>query len=97
MHELSHIILGHPPKPPLLEDSCRNFDPLMEKEANELGFTLLVPKLAALHAIEGFGHLIAAGRFFGVSQDLLRYRIRITNANGWAKNRARKQSATQFT
>lgn len=91
MHELSHIILGHPPKPPLLDDSCRNFDPLMEKEASELGFTLLVPKAAALYAIEQFDHLIAAGKFFGVSQDLLRYRIRITNARGWARNRAKKQ------
>jgi len=96
MHELSHIILGHPPKPPQLEDSCRHFDPLMEKEASELGFTLLVPKVAALYAIEGFDDLTAAGRFFGISQDLLRYRIRITNASGWAKNRARKQLVTQF-
>ena len=91
MHELSHIILGHPPKPPMLEDSCRNFDALMEKEANELGFTLLIPKVAALHAVEAFDHVYAASKFFGVSHKLLSYRIRITNAVGWARNRARLQ------
>lgn len=90
-HELAHIILGHPPKPPLLNGSCRNFEPLLEKEASELGFTLLVPKQATLYAIEGFSRLLDAAEYYGVSQELLRYRIRITNANGWARNRAKWQ------
>lgn len=90
-HELAHIILNHPPKPPLLNGSCRNFDPLLEKEANEFGFTLLIPKLAALYAIEEFSRLSDAAEYYGVSQELLRYRIRITNAKEWARNRAKWQ------
>lgn len=90
MHELAHIILGHPPKPPLLADSCRNFDATAEKEANQLGFTLLIPKIAALHAYEKFVSLKSAGDFYGVSQSLLKHRIQITDIRRWSQNRARK-------
>ncbi|MBL6935768.1 MAG: ImmA/IrrE family metallo-endopeptidase [Alphaproteobacteria bacterium] len=90
-HELAHILLGHPPKPPMIDDGCRNFDPTMEKEANELGFSLLVPKVAALFAVENFSDLKLASQQYGVSQSLLLYRIRITDAKNWANNRAKKQ------
>ncbi len=89
-HELAHIVLGHPPRPPLTDETCRSFDANMEQEANELGFTLLIPKMAALFAVEKFQNLDEASKFYEVSLDLLRYRVRITNARGWAKNRARK-------
>lgn len=89
MHEIAHIVLGHPPKPPILEDACRSFDPIMEKEANELGFTILVPKPAALFAIETFRDRRQAAMHYGVSQMLLNYRIRKTNAEGWSLNRRR--------
>lgn len=87
MHEIAHVVLGHPPKPPFLGDTCRSFDPVMEKEANELGFTLLVPKPAALFAVEAFHNRSAAAAHYGVSLALLDYRIRKTNAAGWAYNR----------
>lgn len=90
MHELAHIILGHPPKPPLMEDSCRHFDPVAEYEANQLGFTLLVPKKAALVAYEQFPSRAAAAAAFGVSVQVMELRIRITDAAGWARNRARR-------
>lgn len=89
MHEIAHIVLGHPPKPPFLGDSCRSFDPIMEKEANELGFTILVPKPAALFAIESFYDRSTAASHYGVSVTLLNYRIRKTNAEGWSYNRRR--------
>lgn len=94
MHEISHIILGHPPKPPLIEDSCRNFDPTLENEANNLGFTLLVPKKSALNAIENFASKQLAADFYGVSLELLQYRIRISDAIRWAKNRAKYRGAS---
>ena len=90
-HELAHIILCHPPRPPLLNESCRNFVPVLETEASELGFTLLVPNVAALYAIEAFTTLRDAAEYYGVSEELLRYRIRITNAKRWAVNRAKKK------
>ena len=89
-HELAHIILGHPPKPTFLNGSCRNFDSLLETEASQLGCTLLVPKVAALYAIEEFTEIRDAAKHYGVSQDLLKYRIRITNAKEWAKNRRKR-------
>jgi Zn-dependent peptidase ImmA (M78 family) len=90
MHELSHIILGHPPKPPLLGDSCRNFDPVAEEEANQLGFTLLIPKPAALYAFERFRVRADAAEYYGVSVSLLNHRIQITDVRGWSANRTRR-------
>jgi len=95
MHEISHILLGHPAKPPLLKnnrgkkDSCRNFDPVLEREANELGFTLLIPKVAALNAVENYSSIDEAANFYGVSKVLLDYRIKISDARRWALNRSR--------
>lgn len=90
-HELAHIILGHPPKPPMLKDGCRNFDKRMEREAHDLGFTLLVPKPAALVAVEEFQSIDDACEHFNVSKSLLEFRIRKTDAKRWAMNRAKKK------
>jgi Zn-dependent peptidase ImmA (M78 family) len=90
MHELAHIILGHPPHSPMLDDGCRNFDPIAEQEANQLGFTMLIPKPAALFAVEAFRTRADAANYFGVSLPLLQHRIQITDAINWARNRARR-------
>jgi hypothetical protein len=92
-HELAHILLGHPPKPPLIENTCRNFEPMLEREASELGFTLLIPKRAALRIVESGMGTDAASNTYGVSRTLLFYRIRITDAKRWADNRRRKYRA----
>jgi Zn-dependent peptidase ImmA (M78 family) len=91
MHEVAHIILGHPPRPPLTEDACRNYDPVLEIEANQLGFTLLIPKIAALYAVENFDSLTDAASYYGVSVSLLSHRIKISDAHRWALNRANKR------
>lgn len=90
MHEIAHIILGHPPRPPLTGDGCRHFDSVLEREANELGFTLLVPKRAALRVVEERIPTNVACALYGVSPQLLNYRISITDARGWAANRRRR-------
>lgn len=89
MHEIAHIVLGHPPKPPFLGDTCRDFDPVMEQEANQLGFTILVPKQAALFAIESFQDRKAAASHYGVSVKLLNHRIGKTDVVRWSHNRRR--------
>ena len=89
-HELAHIILGHPAKPPMT-DGCRNFDQRLEKEAHDLGFTLLVPKSAALFAVENFKNIFEASEYYSVSKQLLEYRIRKTDARRWSMNRVRKK------
>jgi Zn-dependent peptidase ImmA (M78 family) len=95
MHEIAHILLGHPPRPPLMHDGCRHFDANNENEANELGFTLLIPRHAALRIIEQRIDFRRASINYGVSKQLLEYRIRITNANSWAANRKRFRSAAE--
>lgn len=95
MHEIAHILLGHAPRPPLMDDGCRHFDPKSEKEASELGFTLLVPKHAALRIVEKRVDLRRACLIYGVSKQLLTYRIRITNATRWAENRREFRSAAE--
>ncbi len=87
MHEIAHILLGHPPRPPLVGDSCRNFDTTSEREANELGFTLLIPKRAALRVVESRMPIDEACEYYGVSAKLLRYRIDVTDVKRWASNR----------
>jgi Zn-dependent peptidase ImmA (M78 family) len=93
MHELAHILLGHPPRPPLVGDNCRHFDPVAEFEANQLAFTLLVPKKAALWIIESRMGNLAASSLYGVSNALLTHRLNITDAKRWADNRRRKRMA----
>jgi Zn-dependent peptidase ImmA (M78 family) len=95
MHEIAHILLGHPPRPPLAGDKCRNFDAQSEYEANQLGFILLIPKLAALRIVEsGMGN-VAASQMYGVSSSVLIHRLNITDAKGWADNRRRMKMSAE--
>lgn len=89
MHEIAHTVLRHPLTAPLNGAELRSYDNMIELEAKELSFALLIPKIAALMALERFADLDAAAEFYGVSRALLQYRIRITNSDGWAKSRAR--------
>ena len=87
MHEIAHIVIGHPMRPPIAGDGCRNFDPDMEYEANEFAYAVLIPPPAALRAVEAFSDLRRAAHYFGVSEQLLRHRVGRTNAVRWAANR----------
>lgn len=95
MHEIAHIVLGHDAISITGENGCRNYDPIMEREADELGMTLLVPRPAALHAVEQFSAVESASRYYEVSTQLMTYRIRITDARNWAYNRRRKAATTR--
>lgn len=77
-HELAHVILSHPEKPPLTGNGCRDFDAALEEEANVLGWTILVPKPAVIKAVTRFNSKREAGDFYGVSPEMLEYRIRKT-------------------
>jgi Zn-dependent peptidase ImmA (M78 family) len=95
MHELAHILLGHPPRPPLAHDKCRNFDAQSEYEANQLGFTLLIPKVAALRIIESGMGPAAARQLYGVSSAVLQHRLSITDVKRWADHRRRLRRAAE--
>lgn len=96
-HELAHIILGHEPRPPMAGDGCRNFDRRMENEAKDLGCILLVPKPAALLAVEGFHTKDDAAEYFKVSTSLLNYCIQRSDAHRWAMNRRKYFNSRRST
>ena len=87
-HELGHIILGHRTGIPLFEDGHRNFDPKIEREASWLGDTLLVPRPAALEIARIEMPVAQAARHYGVSQDLMNYRLNVTGVRRQVANSA---------
>lgn len=78
-HEFAHIVLCHPMTLPLDNTGCRNIDCDVEDEANWLGATILVPDAAALWIVRTRTGDAEACQRYGVSQELLRFRV---NASG---------------
>ena len=79
-HEIAHIVLRHPPKPPIDERGSRDYDPLSEVEAHWLGPALLVSEEAALHIVaQGFSMPLAS-RLYGASEELITMRINVVGA-----------------
>jgi Zn-dependent peptidase ImmA (M78 family) len=82
MHELAHIILGHELASAMFTGEGdfvpSTYDQDQEDEAAWLGGTLLLPRPALLWMRrQGLSDEDAA-TYFGVSPDLLRWRIRMT-------------------
>lgn len=82
MHELSHVLLGH--KASRIDVSAdqqlllRTHDPDQESEANWLAGCLLLPRPALL-AIRRKGITdLRAAQHYGVSLEMLQYRMRVT-------------------
>lgn len=91
MHELAHIMLGHE-----LATATQtvdghflngNYDDAQEAEANWLGGTLLLPRPALLWMRAKKMSDYAATEHFGVSQDMLTWRIRMTGVDYQLANR----------
>lgn len=79
-HELAHCFLGHKMAPPLNDKGARIHDSGIEAEANYLGGALLIPNEAAHHAVaNGIAHM--AHVVFGVSEQMVQYRLRISGAH----------------
>lgn len=82
MHELSHIMLGHElPSATTTDDGhllTGSYDEEQEAEADWLGGTLLLPRPALLWMRSRKLSDEAAADHFGVSLDMLRWRVRMT-------------------
>ncbi len=85
MHELSHIMLGHE-----LATAGRtadghflngNYDEAQEAEADWLGGTMLLPRPALLWMRANRMTDSTAAQHFGVSLDMLKWRIRMTGVD----------------
>jgi Zn-dependent peptidase ImmA (M78 family) len=79
-HEVSHGLLLHTPKPALDTNGCRNWDEDMENEADWLAGVLLIPEEAALSIARRNLPLDEAASLYGVSQQMLRWRLGVTGA-----------------
>lgn len=78
-HELGHCFLGHKSTPPLTENGERNRDGSIEGEANYLAGTLLLTNEGALHILKN-GLLSVAQEHYGISQQMLHYRLHVSGA-----------------
>jgi hypothetical protein len=85
MHELAHIMLGHELAMP--EETIDghflngNYDEVQEAEANWLGGTLLLPRAALLWMRTRQMSDATATDYFGVSLQMLHWRIRMTGVD----------------
>jgi Zn-dependent peptidase ImmA (M78 family) len=79
-HEAAHGLLLHEPKPAVDHRGCRLWDQDVEDEADWLAGVLLVPEDAALAVARGSMPEPAAAVHFGVSEQMLTYRLNITGA-----------------
>ena len=90
-HELAHCFLGHPLTPVLRGDGGRNRSAEVEEEAAFLGGAHLVTNEAAHHIVaSGLGATAAA--VYGVSRDMLAYRLAVSGATIVAGRRAMRAS-----
>lgn len=92
-HELAHCFLGHPLKAVFRTDGTRARDGDVEDEAAFLGGCLLITNEAACRIVN-LGIQATAGRTYGVSTEMMSYRLRVSGANQIAIRRANKRRAS---
>lgn len=89
-HELAHVLLEHEPSPNALSRGCRTWHNVSEEEADWAAGALLVPRPAALHiARSGTADTPAASRY-GVSVELMRWRLNQTGARLQARRESQR-------
>ena len=79
-HELAHGLLFHPAQPALDATGCRVWDTMIENEADFLAGALLVTDLAAVNIVRRSIPVDQAASQYGVSTQLITYRINVTGA-----------------
>jgi Zn-dependent peptidase ImmA (M78 family) len=78
VHELSHVLRKHPPRPAIGFGGCREWDNRYEGEADWLSGALLVPRSGAFVLVRQGGTIQDGADRFGVSVDLFRWRAHMT-------------------
>lgn len=86
-HELSHILLDHPPTPFLDALGCRHHDQRLEDEANWLCGALLIPEPLALHIARSRIPIQEAALMVGVSKEQVQFRLNVTGAKKRTQHR----------
>ena len=93
VHELAHIMLKHEPAKVMFSQdeqmATRTFDQRQEDEANWLGWTLLLPRDALVAARRRRMAKAQIAQEYGVSENLVRYRLQVTGVDVQIKRRQR--------
>jgi hypothetical protein len=79
-HELAHVLREHEPGPPLGPLGCRVWNGEQEEEAAWLSGVLLVPRPATVRLVRRRTSVEDAANVYGVSVDLMRWRMNVTGA-----------------
>jgi hypothetical protein len=79
-HELGHAVLLHDPTPALDDRGCRLWNQNVEDEAQWLAGALLLTEDAALWIARGGATVAEAAVHFGISEQMVNYRLNITGA-----------------
>lgn len=79
-HELSHVLLGHEPAPVFDSNRIRRWNAAQEREAAWLSGVLLVPAHIALQIARRGTPVNEAAEYYGVSVQLMRWRLQATGA-----------------
>lgn len=78
MEEVCHVLLGHDHTNISAEsESGRNYQAEIEEEAYAVGAAALVPHTTLVAKLESGQSLKQIAAFFGVSQSLIRYRVKV--------------------
>lgn len=89
-HELAHCFLGHACVPPLTADGERTRDSAQEEEAHFLGGVLLLPDEAAKRIVLR-GLRSTACECYGISDEMLNFRLRLSGALAIERRVAQKR------
>jgi Zn-dependent peptidase ImmA (M78 family) len=81
MHEISHLMLMHPPHRLQADTGGRHYDGELEEEANWLGPALLISEEAALAIAQQGMTAHQAAKIYKVSPSLMQMRLNVTGAH----------------
>ena len=98
MHELAHLILGHHPGTLVLSQdgniAMRSFNQKQEDEANWLAWALLLPRDALIVARRSRLAMAKIAADFGVTETLVKFRLRMTAVDHQLGRRSAKKPAS---
>jgi hypothetical protein len=95
VHELAHLLLDHEPATVILSPdgamAMRTFNAKQEEEANWLAWCLLLPRDALLRAMSAGNNEAQIAEEYGVTETLVRFRVRICGVEAQLRARARSR------
>ncbi|MBM0275755.1 ImmA/IrrE family metallo-endopeptidase [Micromonospora tarensis] len=94
-HELAHGLLLHTPAIAFNASGCRHWDQEMEDEADCLGGKLLLTDQAARGLVTRNVAADAAQRRYGISPEMLRYRLNMSGAQRLRQSKNRQPTGNR--